>query len=106
MEAVEQQAEQEWHRVSLLLRVPAATPQVALEEFLEQIVAYGLRDWHYVVINENTTETRMFDGYGIEYPITGKMNTPRVEEPDDDIAEDDDEDDDEDASVAAADSGG
>lgn len=69
--------------VRLLFRIPAKSPEEAVQRYLEQIISHGLRNWSYRVENEQTGEMLHLDGFGepVEY------NAPVVEV----AAEDDDE---------------
>lgn len=52
--------------VRLLFRIPAKTPEEAVEKYVEQIVSHGLRNWSYRVEDEETGDMWHLDGYGDE----------------------------------------
>ena len=50
--------------VRLLFRIPAESPEQAVEKYLEQIMMHGLRGWQYRVEDEETGEMWHVNGYG------------------------------------------
>lgn len=54
--------------VRLLFQIPAASPKEAVEQYVEQILLHGLRNWSYRVEDIDTEERWHLDGYGEPLP--------------------------------------
>lgn len=67
--------------VRLLFRIPAKTPEEAVEKYIEQIVSYGVRNWSFRVEDEATGEMWHIDGHGEQ--VEGTAGADEEAEPGD-----------------------